>query len=182
MSSSNINLLPPPSGGSAELSAMTAHIRVVGWLVMSLFVATGTMGLIAYVLLRGMASGLEQNKRILTVQIQNLKNVEGLHAIAASRLAIASRILAVQTNHRAVLALTEKVSPDDGIVSISMSQESGRTTVKLTPQNLHDASGTVSTLLSMSNEKKITDATLDSVSLAPDGLVGMTMSFVPIVK
>lgn len=179
MESSNVNLIRPKAPGSALSEGIVAHLRRIGWIALMSFLVVGAIGLAGYFFLRTAITRAKREETKLSQQIRSLSQVEGLYTIVGSRLAILSRVLGSEKNLSSIIELTESVSPEDWLSAISIDSDSVRVAVKLMPQTLGEASQLVSTLLGLTRERKMTKATLDSLTLDENGMVNISVSFVP---
>lgn len=179
MESSNVNLIRPKAPGSALSEGIVAHTRRIGWIVLMSFLVVGAIGLAGYFFLRTAITQAKREETKLSQQIRSLSQVEGLYTIVGSRLAILSRVLGSEKNLSSIIELTESVSPEDWLSAISIDSDSVRVAVKLMPKTLPEASQLVSTLLGLTRERKMTKATLDSLTLDENGMVNISVSFVP---
>ena len=179
MVSSNVNLIRPKAPGSAFSKGIVDHIRKIGWVALIAFLMSGAIGLAGYFFLRTALSSAKREETRLSQQIRSLSQVEGLYTIINSRLTILSRVLGSEKNINSIIELTESVSPEDWLAGISIDSDSVRVAVKLTPRTISEASQLVSTLLGLTREGKMNKATLDSLTLDADGMVNISVSFVP---
>lgn len=179
MAESNVNLIRPKAPGSAVSEGIVAHIRQIGWVALIAFLTSGALGFAGYFFLRTALSAAKQEETRLSQQIRSLSQVEGLYTIIGSRLAIVSRVLDSEKDVKSIIELTESVTPEDWLSGISIDSDSARVAVKLTPQTLSEASQLVSTLLGQTREGKMSKAMLDSLTLDANGMVNISVSFVP---
>lgn len=179
MAESNVNLIRPKAPGSALSEGIVAHIRQIGWVALMSFLVVGAIALAGYFFLRTTLSSAKREETRLSEQIRNLTRVEGLYTIIGSRLAIVSRVLGSEKDLSSIIELTESVSPEDWIWAISIDSDSARVAIKLTPRTISEAGQLVSALLEQTREGKVNKAMLDSLTLDENGLVNLSVSFVP---
>lgn len=179
MESSNVNLIRPKAPGSAFSGGIVTHIRQIGWVSLIVFLTSGALGLGSYFFLRTALSSAKREDTRLSQQIRGLARIEGLSTIIGSRLAIVSRVLGSEKDIDSIIKLTESLAPEDWLSAISMGSDSERVAIKLIPKTLSEASQFVSGLLTLTREGKMTEAMLDSLTLDENGMVNISVSFVP---
>lgn len=179
MASSNVNLIRPKAPGSALSEGIVTHIRQIAWVVLIAFLIFGTISFAGYFFLRTAITQAKQEETKLSQQIQSLTRVEGFYTIIGSRLAILSRVLDSEKNVNSIIELIESVSPEDWLSALSIDNDSARVVVNLTPRTISEASQLVSTLVGLTHEGKMNKAMLDSLTLDENGMVNISLSFVP---
>ena len=179
MSSTSINLIRPVAGASTDLSAISRQIRLISWVLLGGFLILGIVSLLAYFVLRTNVEAVKREENNLVLQLSDLSRVEGLHQIVSARLGILENVVSSQADIDELLSLVSRISPDSGVSTVALDEDSGSVALKLMPRAISEASTVVGTLVEMSNNKEIIDARLVSIALDPDSRLTMTVSFNP---
>ena len=179
MASPIINLIRPTSDPASDISRVSHQLRIAGWISLGIFLTVGVLSLFGYLLLRSSLESAKREQQSVLSQLSGLTRIEGLHLIVSSRLRILTNIVGAQLDVTKLLDTVAQISPDSGILDLSLDQESGNVSLRLTPRTLADANALVGRIFELNSQSEIRNARLGTVALDPDGLISMTVTFAP---
>lgn len=178
MSSSTINLLQRNASTQREISGLEDKLHSYSLWALGILVGAGVIIASLYIYLNSTVNGLETDKANLTRQINQQSDKEGILLSLKDRTAIAGKALGAGRTWGDLFPLLTKIATE-GFTSVS-ADENGRVSTELSLGSVDEASTIVSNIMSLVDDKALRSPQLAAFSIAEDGRIRLSISFIPI--
>ncbi len=177
-SSTNINLISTKTELPEQLVAITKHLHRVGLAVIILFLALGLFFGIGITILKLRLTSLVKEKNELVTRIKAASRKESMYSVLMKQSSVALKVLGSVKPWDRVVDEINAIAPEPMFISASVSEKQNLT---MTAQaaSVDEAALTVETISSLSLQKKIHNAVLESLEMGADGKVKLILSFTP---
>ncbi len=173
-----INLISTKTALPETLVALTKHIRKVGLAVSLLSLGLGLFFGVGFTVLKLRVSSLAQEKDTLVARIKSASKKEGIYAILVKQSLVAQKALASVKPWDAVVDEINAIAPQPILLSASVNEKQELSLTAQTP-SVEEAALVVERISSLTTQKKIRNAVLESLEVGIDGKVKLVISFTP---
>lgn len=181
MASSDINLLQTKTTNSLFGRDSENVVRIITIVVLSVTFVFGILAGSAYVLLDSQQKTLEQTKNQFTTVIKEYQEKESMLVATTSRLSLIQQIIKTQRSYAPYIDTTIKIlAPSYRLSSFSVGKDN---TVNMTVDvnSISEAVDMLRTVLTMQDDRMITNLVLNSFSLDNQGKISVSISYTVIL-
>lgn len=159
--------------------ALMEKLKVIGFVAIGLVAIIGTLTITGFFTFLFQKNQLEQEEKSLLAKISQQSKKEGLLVSLKQRLPVVEKIIAAQAPWERVIDVISSIAQPPVLTTIEAADKS---VIKLTlkASSLEEASAIVIKLIDLTNQNKIKSPQLLGLNLLKDGLIQMSVSFVPV--